>query len=363
MAGAAEGYDLYRALEAVPQPGFTLGCLTVHQFGRLVAAAPMFEMVYRLDTPFQGKLRAITDRIHAHLPRLTSVSVLGLGSPMSDNCSIGFARDLDPAARAGALATMLDHLATEAKRRRSTVIALKSLGPEATQLHATATRAGFGRVTSVPVVMLPLPFASLDAYLASLPDKTSSYLKRKLRGAKDIRIEYRRSTAGIEGRLMQLYRSTLAQSSVDYGDLDDLHPGYFTELLSRLGDRAQLMLCWKGEQLLSFQVFIVGDKRIIANKIGMQYPEARDHNLYFVNWLKMIEFAIERGIPEIEMGATTYAAKLMFGGHLERRWLYFRFRNGIANRLVRPAHPYFDFERNDPGLKELHAKGLAESIR
>jgi hypothetical protein len=104
---------------------------------------------------------------------------------------------------------------------------------------------------------------------------------------------------------------------------------------------------------LSFQLFLIGRDRVLAKQIGMKYPEARELNLYFVNWLKLIEFAIGHRIPRVEMGATTYRTKLLFGGYLERRWLHYRFRATIANRLLKPAAPMFDFERNDPGLQML----------
>jgi len=74
-----------------------------------------------------------------------------------------------------------------------------------------------------------------------------------------------------------------------------------------------------------------------------------------VNWLKLIEFAIQHRIPSVEMGATTYATKLLFGGYLERRWLHFRFRSGLWNRVFDPLTPLFDFEKNDPELKKLDA--------
>jgi hypothetical protein len=56
------------------------------------------------------------------------------------------------------------------------------------------------------------------------------------------------------------------------------------------------------------------------------------------------------------MGGTTYATKLLFGGHLERRWLYFRWREDWTNSLLRPLAPMFDFERNDPELKQLKTR-------
>lgn len=353
--GSVEGYDLYRALESVPPPGFTFGALTVEEPGRLLAAAPLFRARFRLDTPFQGATRGLGDRLHAAFPNLTSLRIMGLGSPMSDNCSIGLHPALQAAETEAVRNALLGRLFAAAKAERAQVLVVKCLGPEADSWHGTLTKHGFARIRSVPTVILPVPYASLDHYLGSLPEKTGSYLKRKMRAAAKLRIEYRGSIEGLEERIMALHDATLAQSSVDYGEFDKLHPDYFRSLLGGLGDRAKLMLCWKGDELLSFQVFLVGEKRIIANKIGMKYPEAREHNLYFVNWLKMIELATERGIPEIEMGATTYGAKILFGGKLDTRWIYFRMRwPGIAT-LTKPLHGLFDFERNDPELQKLAA--------
>lgn len=354
--GTAEGYDMYRAFEAALPPDVSHGALTVKDVDRLVVAAPVFGIAYRVDTPFQGRLRQATDWLFQRVPRLLRFGVVGIGSPFSDNCNVGFAADLDTTGRRRRFSDLLVGLMAEAKRVRATILTVKSLGPEAVEFHDLLASAGYARMTSVPVVMLPLPYASLDHYFADLPRSTSAYLKRKLRGAEGIRIEYRDSTMGLDAKLNELYAATLAQSSVDYADFEKLHPDWFREVKDRLGERAQLMLCWRGAELLSFQLVLVGEKRLILCKLGMKYPEAREHNLYFVNFLKMIEYAIERGIPEIEMGATAYAAKLLFGGHLERRWIHFRCRNPILNRLAQSCAPLFDYERSDPELKVLRAK-------
>ena len=170
-----------------------------------------------------------------------------------------------------------------------------------------------------------------------------------------MRIEYRSSVVGIEAKIAELFDSTLKQSKVDYGDFEKLDPDYFPRVVHGMGDKAQLMLCWQGEELLSFQLFLVGRDRVLAKQIGMQYPQGRELNLYFINWLKLIEFAIEHRIPSVEMGATTYATKILFGGYLERRWLHFRFRGGLWNRALNPVAPLFDFEKNDPELQKLDA--------
>jgi hypothetical protein len=348
-----ESFALYQAFERAAPPNFLLGALTCYRSARLVACAPLFKTRYRLDTPFQGRWRHISDRLHARLPNLLNVPVLGIGSPLSDNCSIGFAEGMAPVDQRAALSSLLKHLRAAATKEKSLLVAAKSVGPDAELFDDVFRAHGFHRVTSVPVVMLSLPYCSFDQYLSSLPLKTASYMRRKLRPAASLKIEYRSSVGELENQLHELHRATLEQSGVDYGDFDRLHPRYFSSVLEALGERARLMLCWRDDELLSFQLFLVSSRKIIANKIGMKYPIARDYNLYFVNWLRMIEFAIERRIPEIEMGATAYTAKLLFGGRIERRWLYFRFTSPLMDRVFKPLHWFFDFERNDPELKRL----------
>jgi len=353
LPGEPESWDFYAAVEKVPPPGFKLGAIAALDDESIVAAAPLFRVAYRIDTPLQGRLREIGDWVHARMPRLVSFPVIGMGSPMSDNCALGFAPELSDADCVQAFEGLLGHLAQLARADRSALLAIKSLDRSAELLEGALGRWRYKCVTSVPLAMLNLPYRSLDHYLDSLPEKTGSYFRRKMRSAKKVRIEYRSSIAGLEARIAELFDNTLKQSKVDYGDFEKLDAQYFPRVVQGMGDKAQLMLCWQGEELLSFQLFLVGRDRVLAKQIGMKYPQGRELNLYFVNWLKLIEFAIERRIPGVEMGATTYATKLLFGGYLERRWLHFRFRGGIWNRLLSPVAPLFDFERNDPELGKL----------
>ena len=353
LPGEPENWDFYSAAGTVPPPGFKLGAIAAYAGGEIVAAAPLFRTRYRVDTPLQGRLRQVSDWIYGRWPRLLSFLVIGIGSPMSDNCALGFASGLSEGDCALIFNSLLQHLGRLARSGKSALIAVKSLDRSAEVLEEPLRRNGYKCVTSVPLAMLDLPYRSLDHYLDSLPRKTGSYLRRKLRSAKDVRIEYRSSIVGLEAEIAELFGNTLKQSTVDYGDFEKLDPNYFSSVVHGMGDKAQLMLCWQGDELLSFQLFLVGRDRVLAKQIGMKYPQARDLNLYFVNWLKLIEFAIEHRIPSVEMGATTYATKLLFGGYLERRWLHFRFRGALPNRVLDPVAPLFDFEKNDPELEKL----------
>jgi hypothetical protein len=353
LPGEPESWEFYAAVEGVPPPGFRLGAMAAFVGDAIVAVAPLFRTAYRIDTPLQGRLRQIGDWVHARWPRLVSFPVLGIGSPMSDNCALGFAPGLSDADCACVCDGLLTHLAELANAEKGALLAVKSLDRSAEVLDGTLRRHGYKRVTSVPLAMLDLPYRTLDHYLASLPEKTGAYFRRKMRSANKVRIEFRSSLTGLEARIAELFDNTRKQSKVDYGDFERLDPEYFPRVVHGMREKAQLMLCWQGEELLSFQLFLVGRDRVLAKQIGMQYPQGRELNLYFVNWLKLIEFAIQHRIPSVEMGATTYATKLLFGGYLERRWLHFRFRAGLWNRVFDPVAPLFDFEKNDPELKKL----------
>ena len=291
-------------------------------------------------------------------PNITSLSVIGLGSPMSDNLTIGFDPRFTGPQRTAVFSEMLSALRRTAGERRCQLLAVKSIDGLAREMDDALNEHDFNCVTSVPLVMLDLPFTSLEAYFNSLPSKTASYLRRKYRTASDLRMQHIDDISGYETEIYRLFRSTLEQSSVSYGNFQELHEDYFANVVRGLGSNAKVILAWHGAQLVGFQFFIVSNRRIVAKQIGMAYPVARKLNLYFVSWIELIKYAISMRVPTIEMGATTYATKLLFGGYLERRSLFYRFRRDISNRLLHPMAPMFDFEGNDPELKQLSPRHL-----
>jgi hypothetical protein len=354
LPGKGEDWAYFRTLETAPPPGFRLGAIVVEDEGTVVGASPVFQTVYRFDTALQGHLRHLGDALYQRLPRLVSMPVLSLGSPLSDNSQIGLASNLSRDQRLAIVKEILRCLKEQARQNAIPLISAKSLlTAEADEFEAAFHACGYARVTTIPNVILDLPYRDLNGYLASLPEKTASYLRRKWRAADKVRIEHRATIDDIKNEINALYASTLAHSPVDYGNFGPVHPDYFSTVLRSLGDRARVMLCWVDGELLSFQLYLVGRETVLAKGIGMKYPKAREYNLYFINWKEMIEFCLRRGIPRISMSGTTYATKLLIGGQLEQRWILFRFRNGIANTVLPWMAPTFDFESNDPELRNL----------
>ena len=286
LPGEPESWDYYRVVEQAPPPNFQLGAISVHRNGEIVAAAPLFRVAYRIDTPLQGALRVAGQWVFERFPRLVSLPVLGVGSPSSDTCSIGFAPELDADQRNAVFSALLAKLEEIAETEKSALVAIKSIDDSVDALEPALLARRFRKVTSVPLVMLDLqPFATFDDYMASLPAKTRGYFKRKLRAATKVRSEYVTSLAGLEAQVFDLFQGTLGQSKVDYGDFEQLTPGYFSRVMDTLGEGVQCQLWWHGDELVGFQMSLVGEKRIVTKHIGMKYPQARELNLYFLAWL------------------------------------------------------------------------------
>ena len=356
LPGQGEDWTYFRTLEAVPPPQFRLGAIVVDEDGVMLGVAPVFRTAYRFDTSLQSSWRSIGDMLYRRAPRLVSMELLSLGSPLSDNAHIGLAPNLSPERRQAVLSEMLKCLSKTARAEGIPLIAAKSLGTEEADFYGSTFLAhGYTRATTIPNVILDLPFRDLDNYLASLPEGTGSYLRRKWRSASKVTIEHPDSIAGLESEINALYASTLAQSRVDYGNFGPVHPDYFASVLRGMGRNARIMLCRVDGELLSFQLYMVGRDAVYAKGIGMKYPQARDYNLYFLNWKEMIAYCLNRGIPHISMSGTTYSTKMLIGGRLEQRWIFFRFQNPVVNLIAPRLAGAFDFESNDPELRALRA--------
>lgn len=354
--GEAEGWDYYAACEASPPPVFKLSAIAVSREGRIVAAAPIFQLSYRLDMPLQGSMRPLGDWLNRRVPKLVNLPLMGLGSPLADRCHLGFAPELSRQERREAMRELLIGLDAHAAREATPVLAVKDLAEaDVAGAHEALVEARFTRVSSLPVAVLDLPFATEEAYLASLSASTRKDIRRKLKSAANVRVEMRTSIAGLEEKIIALYDETRLQSGLDYGDFEKLSPAYFRDVMQNLGDRAVLALYWLGQDLIGFNLLFVEKDRIIDKFIGMHYPQARDHNLYVLSWMTNVRFCLENKIRHMQTGQTAYASKLRFGSRLEKSWVYFKHRGRVVNSLFRAFGPLMAFDKMDPDLA-AHAK-------
>jgi len=354
----AEGWAYYRAIEAAPPPGFRFEAIAVHDHGRLVAAAPVFHVTYRLDTSLQGGMRPVGDWLYRTVPRLVAHPVMGLGSPLADRCHLGFDPSLPDLERKRALTALLEGFDARAAAAGVRILAIKDLADrEAAPLHEAIVEAGYARIAGLPVCVLNLPFADTDAYIRSLSANNRSVLRRKLKTAGPVQLETVTSIQGIEDEIFSLYEETRANSRFDYGDFEQLSPSYFRDVMAALApDRAAVILARVGKRLLAMKLLFIEKDRIIDKFWGMRYPAGRDHNLFFVCWMEGVRFALTHGARQYQSGQTAYAQKMKLGSRLDPTWVYFRHRWPLVNRVFRRAAPLVAFDKMDPELAEIRKR-------
>jgi predicted N-acyltransferase len=221
--------------------------------------------------------------------------------------------------------------------------------------------AGFARIASLPVCVLDLPFKTEAEYIQSLSANNRSTLRRKLKTAGDVKLEWVTSIAGLEDEIFSLYEETRANSRFDYGDFEQLSPQYFRAVVESLGDRARIILCRVDGRLLAFKLLFVERDRVIDKFWGMRYPAGRDHNLFFVAWMEALRFCLASGIQQFQSGQTAYAQKVKLGSRLDPLSVYFRHRGRLTNRIFRTFAPLIAFDRMDPELGQIRKRAKARA--
>ncbi|MFG1465580.1 GNAT family N-acetyltransferase [Xanthobacter sp. DSM 24535] len=354
LPGEAENHAYFSACDGAAVAsgvGLCCGAVVVTDPVGVAAVAPVFPFAYRFDTPLQGRARRWAEAAFRLVPGLAALRVLCVGSPYAERCHLGFASRLDATARAGAMEALLAALEDEARARGAHLVAFKDLAPrEDAALAPMLRRAGFARLNSLPVATLDLPFADAEGYLASLSGATRKDIRRKLAKAGAVRIEHRIGIAGLEGQIEALYEATRARSSLDYGDLEVLPPGYFAAVAEALGERAVFALYFVGDTLAAFNLLLVEPDRVIDKFLGMRDPLAREHNLYAVSWMANVRFCLERAVGELQTGQTAYASKLRFGSRLVPSTIRFRHHNRLMQCLLARLGPWLSFDHLDPQL-------------
>jgi len=139
---------------------------------------------------------------------------------------------------------------------------------------------------------------------------------------------------------------------------------YFREVVANLRGRVTIILIRIGGQLASFSILLEEKNRIIGKYIGMRYPLAREHNVYFLNWMLVVRHCIEKRAEWLQVGQTTYRQKARLGCKLRRSWC----RHRTARRALAHCRAGWEYSgtlrANGPSPTwQLEARGTAASRR
>jgi predicted N-acyltransferase len=352
--GRAEGWDYFHACEQAGAEGFTSSAVGMFSGDTLIAAAPLFSSSYNLDLPLRGALQPVGNWLNRHMPKLLSMPILGMGSPLTEECPVGFLPILSGTERAQAFDALIDGMATHARSIGASVLTLKDVTDRDDKwMREPLENAGFVRVPTLPVATLHLPFKSEQDYLASLSSSMRSDIRKKMRALDHVQVTVIEDVGKASDEIVALFQETKAKRKVDYAEMDEVPDDYFREVLLSLGGRAKILIMRVEGEIACFSLFLEEKNRIIGKYVGMRYPLAREYNLYFLNWMLIVRRCIERGIQWLQTGQTSYRQKVRLGCKLKRSWVYFKHQGALMGPLVRAVGPMMAFDSMDPDLKAL----------
>ncbi|MFY1664674.1 GNAT family N-acetyltransferase [Pseudomonas sp. Pseu.R1] len=338
-----EGYDYYTAVEDAGLPGIEPRYFMIRDGQRLIAVAP----AYRHRVPLHQVLDGVLAKLLGHL----SVSILAVGSPVTETCSIACAPDW-LARSSEIMQVLVEALRRQSKLERTWLYLFKDVAEERVTLRNALEQLGFARIAGMPRTLLPLPYADLEGYFASLSRTTRKGLKRKLSAPSELRIEARQHQVDdVIERMLALYADTVARSGEE---IEPLTADYFRAVLAKLGERATCYLFWSGERLIGFNLLLDDGTRQIDKVFASDGTAAREHNLYHRTWLAHVERCIEQGIPAFEASQAAYSEKLRLGCRLLGNDHYLQHRSRWMTRLLGWVAREAGLDRSDVIAEDNH---------
>ncbi|WP_434135280.1 GNAT family N-acetyltransferase [Pseudomonas luteola] len=207
---------------------------------------------------------------------------------------------------------------------------------------------GFVLVEGQALAYVPIDFASVEEYLGRLSSSRRKDIRRKWRKREALTI--REVPTGdaqflcdeLIDEYYRLYLNVYDQSEIHF---DRLSRGFFEQMLRDAGSGGMVFEYCHEDRLIGYNVCFVHDGKLIDKYIGLQYPEARSFNLYFISWLINLDYALSHGLTHYVAGWTDPEIKSYLGASFTFTCHAVYVRNTLLRGLARRFSRYFESDR------------------
>lgn len=348
-----EGRWWYAAMEKCGiEDQFAFSYALIERDGEMVGIAPAFLMDVPLDIIAPEKVAGLVRFVGKFLRVLRYQRTLFLGSPCSDEGSVGLVPDVTLAEVA---TSIQDALNARAKQTKASMIVWKDfIQADAEVLgspEGMAESTGLFRVTSFPGTRMELPAGGFEPYLKSLKGSHRHNLKKKLRRGKETVatdasvIQF--PEAKVLDEIFPIFWQTYLKGRTKFEKLNRK----FFDLIAAEPTSHFVMIRRKDDgRLVAFMLCFDCGKRVINKFIGIDYA-LENAFLYFQLWEAAVDWASNRGFAEFQSGQTGYRAKLDVGHSLVSLDNFCRHRNKLVHRVFAWQAKGITWETIDSDLK------------
>jgi predicted N-acyltransferase len=224
---------------------------------------------------------------------------------------------------------------------------------EAANAHAKAFASaceaqGYVLLEGQALAWVPIDFGSDDEYLARLSSGRRKNIRRKLRSRAQLDIEAvptgdpRFGNAATLAQFQALFDNVYEQSETHF---DRLGAAFFRAVLQD-GDSGGIVFVYRhAGEMIGWNLCYEHAGKLVDKYVGFAYPQAREHNLYFVSWMHNLDYARQRGLTHYVAGWTDPQVKSFLGASMTftRHAVYAR--NPLLRMLLRRLGRHFESDR------------------
>ncbi len=327
-------FGLLRALERSLWGHLKVVYLTVEDAGETVAFTPVF---IGSNLNFNALLpRFVQTSYFSQVDKLgigAAYTVAVVGCLISDRGWIPMHPDCRD--RHQALRLLLAEIDRVAKAHKSHLCLLKDIHtsyPE--DERALMREAGFSEGFSLPTIRVDTGYDSLDDYLMKHLSKNGrKHARKQFRKAEGL---YRlRTVSDFESlipTIFPLFRSVFLKAKYQF---EELPPSFYVECNRSQHPETEMILCEKGDTIVGALLVFYNDRQQLNRRIGVDYNEANSGLIYNLLNYEGLKRAIERGIPTVDLGQSSYLVKKRLGGELTDQYLLLK----SYSLMLRPTLP------------------------
>ena len=340
-----EGYNFLKTMDESNFDQFDFYYILVYKRKQLLGAAPCFSVNYSLDTSIDGPLRRLTNAVKKIAPQIFSLKALVCGIPMGQGqignvpCSFDVVESIERAME------ML------ARKIHAPIIAFKDFDHSYEKLFDPLTKKGFLKIDSLPTTVMPLNFKDFDQYFKTLSTNSRSSLKRKFKKAESANIEYSVHESLDDKTLDEAYQLYLEVVNTHDLGFEVIPKDFFKNIALNMPQQARFFLWKVDNQLAAFMFGLASPDLFLNYFLGFNYAIANKHHLYFIKFRDTLNWCLERGIKNYEMGTTGYDPKRRLGFDFVPLYLYVKMRPRPLRPLLKVLRSLLKFENFDPELK------------
>lgn len=324
----------YRILEQSHlEPQFKFQYAIIMHQNQEIGIAPVFTANVPLDLMLPKLIAKFVLFLGRFFPFLLYQTILFVGSPCSQQATIGLIEKFSLQDICADLQTALEVLAEEQK---VSMIVWKDFPVETNDaLQNLVLKKKMTKIESFPGTKLLLnDIKTMDDYYSSLSSSRRYALKRKLKRSKqnvnltvtNCQFPEEETIAEVTDLYLQSYR----KSKIKF---ECMNIQFFRSI-------AKVPLSWfillrhpETKKLVAFMLCFKLDKKILNQYNGFDYSHPSDWFLYFRLWEEALLWVLEQEGKEFDSGQLSYYPKLKLGHQLEPLSNYFKHNNKTVHYI------------------------------